>query len=390
MRFHDVQHQPRAISLLRRSLRSGRVPHAYLFDGPEGVGRELTATALAARLLCEADGLAADADACGKCRSCELVRSGNHADLHLIHRGLHKVHPERSVRASRGLFLGVDLIRHFVIDRAWVAPSLGRRRVFIVREAERMNDEAQNALLKTLEEPPASACLILITTAAGRLLSTVRSRSQRVAFDFLPTAFVQERLATAGVEVSAARALARLSGGSLGVARRWAAWKVLDLVGPLRGLLEPAAVADPEASARRMLELAETVVAAGKAGEELDEQGAGDESDESSGREEKERGEPAAGTTSELREAVRLILAVMGAIVRDRLLARCGAVESLRTFAGETRGDVLARYSADELAACVQAVTRAETLLERNVAPQLALENLMVRFSAPASVPITA
>ena len=101
MRFSDVQHQDRALSIVRRALASGRMHHAYLFDGPEGVGKELAARALAARLLCEAPDLAENADACGECRACRLFAAGNHPDYHLIHRGLHKRHPDRTIRTTR-------------------------------------------------------------------------------------------------------------------------------------------------------------------------------------------------------------------------------------------------------------------------------------------------
>ena len=205
------------ISILRRALGSGRTHHAYLFDGPAGVGKELTARALVRGCCVRMTAAPADADACGQCWPCRLLTTENHPDFHLIHRGLHKLHPDRAVRQRKGLFLGVDLIRHFLIEPAAMKPAQGRRRVFLIRDAERMNEEAQNALLKTLEEPPGTACLILVTASALRLLPTIRSRCQVVPFALLPTDFVSGELAARlGLSSADARALAALAGG------RWA------------------------------------------------------------------------------------------------------------------------------------------------------------------------
>jgi DNA polymerase-3 subunit delta' len=217
VRFSDVHHQERALSIVRRALAGGRTHHAHLFEGPPGVGKELAGRALAAGLLCEDPQRRPEADACGECRACKLFAAGNHPDFHLIHRGLHKLHPDRSIRAGKGLFLAVDVIRHFLIEPSSSSPALGQRRVFLIRDAERMNEGAQNALLKTLEEPPGSGCLILVTSSAERLLPTIRSRCQRVSFDLLPPDYVQARLRElAGVEPGAARTLAAVSQGRLG------------------------------------------------------------------------------------------------------------------------------------------------------------------------------
>jgi len=227
--FRDVQHQDRALSILRRALVSGRTHHAYLFDGPEGVGKELAARALAARLMCRS---AADAvgglfgagappfEPCGECASCRAFAGGSHPDFHLIHRGLHELHPDRTVRRGSGLYLPIDVIRDFLIEPAALRPALGARRLFLVRDAERMQDPAQNALLKTLEEPPGQAALILVTPSAERLLATIRSRCQRIPFAPLPAEFVAARLAAlTGCDAATARALARGAGGRAGRGR---------------------------------------------------------------------------------------------------------------------------------------------------------------------------
>ncbi len=371
MRFSDVRHQERALSIIRRTLRSGRTPHALLLEGPEGVGKELAGRALAARLLCLADGLAPDADACGRCSACRLLATDNHPDFHLIHRGLHKFHPDRTIRARKGLFLGVDLVRHFVIEPAGMKPTQGRRRVFLFRDAERMNDEAQNALLKTLEEPPGSACLILVTASGDRLLPTIRSRCQRIAFDLLPQDYVAGELRTRW-ELPAAQAqvLAGLAGGRLGVAVRWHELGLLNALEPVAAAVEQLAARDPEAFGQALVATAtELATRAARTGEAEEETPAEEDDDE--------EGEgPASASkvvpTDVLRDAFKLVLTLTAALYRDALLERLGS-GGMRLLAGRPVIDGLAAGTAPErLEACVAAINDAERMLERNVAPLLA------------------
>jgi DNA polymerase-3 subunit delta' len=359
------------------------MPHAYLFEGPEGVGKELTARALATRLLCEDDRLVPDADACGQCAACRLMAAGNHPDFHLVHRGLHKVHPDRAIRQSKGLFLVVDLVRQFVIEPAALKPTLGRRRVFLIRDAERMNEEAQNALLKTLEEPPGSACLILVTASAGRLLPTIRSRCQFVPFGLLPAEFVADELSgRLGLPSSDAQSLARLADGRLGVAIRWHGLGLLDALPVVAECRAGLADRDPEAFANRLVELASKLaLRSTEVGEEgPDEPDTRDQEDtlSSAGK---------AVPTDELRDALKLVLLLMGAIHRDALVARTGAAPLRQVPQEQPRVNRLAAEVLPErLEACLQAVREAEYMLDRNVAPQLACERLAVALlgEAPA------
>jgi len=229
----DVQHQDRAHRVIQRSLASGRMPHAYLFAGAEGIGRELLAERLARLLLCGARirralpepiaGALPDGhgwDACGRCEDCILTTAGTHPDLHRIYRQLSHQHPDAEVRKRKAQDLSIDVIRHFVIDRVGLRPRQGRAKVFIVREAERLSDQAQNALLKTLEEPPSDTYLILLTTAMDRMLPTTRSRCQQVSFGLLPIDFVASQLRSLrpGAAEEVTSYLARRSGGSIGQA----------------------------------------------------------------------------------------------------------------------------------------------------------------------------
>lgn len=370
--FADIQHQERALSILRRALQSGRTHHAYLFDGPAGVGKELTALALARRLMClNPRGL----EPCGTCLSCRMSPDA-HPDLHRIHRGLHRQHPDRAIRQSKGLFLVVDVVRHFVIDPANVTPSVAARRMFILRDAERMNEGAQNALLKTLEEPPGAASLILISSAAGRLAATIRSRCQRIPFDLLPERFVRERLVAAGAGEEEAAALAALSDGRLGAALEWRRAGLCGALTEISGLVASGALARPEAFGKRFLEIAESLAAPGE-----DESDAEDGADEDNGDAEapKPRSASRKLSTDQVREAVKLSLLGLAGILRDALALEAGAPQVRKLPRGLRAVELLAqRGPAGELAARMQAVQEAEVMLDRNVAPQLALERLAV------------
>ncbi len=249
MSIFDVRHQGRAHRVIQRALNCGRMPHAYLFAGAEGVGKEMLAMRLAKVLLCGSprqvpmpEGIFAEenggpesipsqshehgtrqaTDACGQCEDCILVDAGTHPDLIVIYRQLNKQHPNSTIRKQKALFLGVDIIRHFLIERAGRKPSRGRAKVFVVREAERLNEPAQNALLKTLEEPPPDTFIILLTDAIERMLPTTRSRCQQVLFQSLPAEFVAEQVRGQRSEAAARQVAyaARHAAGSLGAALR--------------------------------------------------------------------------------------------------------------------------------------------------------------------------
>ncbi|HNQ23719.1 MAG TPA: DNA polymerase III subunit delta' [Phycisphaerae bacterium] len=231
MSLAEVKHQGHAQRVLQRALIGGRVPHAYLFHGPDGVGKELLARGLGQLLLCprpitvrpaaadvEAVGLEQLQVGCGTCADCRAVAGDVHPDLHLIHRYLYRDHPESKVRNRKGLELIIDVVRHFLIERVGLTPMRGRAKVFIIREADLMNAHAQNALLKTLEEPPGATFLILLTCNVDLLLPTTQSRCQPVRFDALPREFIAERLRSLAPDLSepARDWYARSAEGSLG------------------------------------------------------------------------------------------------------------------------------------------------------------------------------
>jgi DNA polymerase-3 subunit delta' len=236
--------QPTALQTLRRALGSGRAHHAYLFDGPDGVGKERAAFGLAQALVCERR-QAGNADACGECSACTraLPREGErrpaHPDVVVLERGLYDA-AAIGRRTPEAQDISIDQVRTLVLARAAFPPYEGRAKVFIVRRAEELNPSAANALLKTLEEPGARTHFVLLTASGDALLPTIRSRTQRVRFGTLTDEVMRGLLLASGVEPERAAELSRLAGGSMATAKM---------------------LADPEASAQRQEFLARAMAA---------------------------------------------------------------------------------------------------------------------------------
>ncbi len=221
--------QDHAIIRLQKARQVSRLPHSYIFHGPEGVGKGLLAGQWAKLMLCsdpqrsklggggtgEADSVMID-DCCGACADCRMVEAGTHPDLHKIDK--QSVRHTSKARSSAMLALPIDVIREMVIEPAGVFPSRKRARIFIIEQAESMNIAAQNALLKTLEEPPANTFLVLVTSNPELFLPTIRSRCQEVRFLDLPKAFIYKKLLDFGVEEQQGRFWAEFSDGRLGYA----------------------------------------------------------------------------------------------------------------------------------------------------------------------------
>jgi DNA polymerase-3 subunit delta' len=227
--FSEVLGAETARGLLARLLTSGRVPHAILFHGPEGVGKAKVAKLFAASLLCETP---RDGAACGACPACLKVEHGNHPDLLTVTRlpkGGASADPgdeddgEDSAASPSGKkgelrsFILVSQVRA-MIEHAAYAPREGRRRIFLIDPADRLLPEAQNALLKTLEEPPGEAVVLLVASRPHVLLPTVRSRCFHLGFGAMAPEALEQALAARGVPRSEARARAALSEGRPGKA----------------------------------------------------------------------------------------------------------------------------------------------------------------------------
>ncbi|NWF54284.1 MAG: DNA polymerase III subunit delta' [Syntrophaceae bacterium] len=202
MPFARIKGQEKAIAALRKALGNDRLAHAYLFVGPEGVGKRLTALTLAKAMNCQSP--PEPGDCCEKCPPCIKANSSNHADIITVE-------PE-------GEFIKIDQVREMQ-KRLRFRPMEGGRRACIIDPAERMKAEASNALLKILEEPPRDTHLFLITGRPHQLLSTILSRCQWIRFHPLsPPDIAQILEKNRGLEEEKARFYASLAGGSVGQA----------------------------------------------------------------------------------------------------------------------------------------------------------------------------
>jgi DNA polymerase-3 subunit delta' len=202
--FASVLGQAPAVETLEHALRSGRVHHAYRFEGPEGVGKERAALELAAHLVCPEPGL----EPCPDCLRRVTTFSGGpprvplHPDVVLVERGLY----QGLLGASETTGISVEQIRRVVLGRMGFPPHEGRALVFIVRDADQLTQQAANALLKTLEEPGASTYFVLLTARPKRLLDTVLSRTLPVRFGPLSDEVLAEILTRSGAPLGAIEA----------------------------------------------------------------------------------------------------------------------------------------------------------------------------------------
>ena len=204
---HITGHAP-IRQLIARAVARDTLPPCLVLAGPDGVGKRRVALALAKILNCEAltapeaGGTAASPDACGVCGACRRIARGVHADVLIIEPG-----ETGSIK--------VDGVRT-AVDQAAFRPFEGRRRVVIIDDADRLVPEAQNALLKTLEEPPAASVFLLVTSRPHLLLATVRSRCPELRFGGLPTGEIVDILVTRHqFEPTAALAAAVSADGSV-------------------------------------------------------------------------------------------------------------------------------------------------------------------------------
>ena len=334
--------QDRAVAALERALREGRVAHAYLFAGPERVGKHTLALKLAQDLNCEgasAHGEPASPEPsrriepCGECAPCRRIAGGIHADVQTV-----------SVEEGEdGAQKGIHVSQVRDVERsAALKPFEGRSRFVIIDPAEEMNAAAQNAFLKTLEEPPPQVVFALVTADESRLLPTIRSRCRRLELRLPAVAEVEAALLARGVEAERARLLARLSRGRIGWALEAAAdASLLERRG--ESLVQARSLASMSVAQR--LELAERL----------------------------------AGDFKRKPEALFAALEAWRDWWRDVLLVQAGADDGVANIdrLAELREDA-ARYGRDGVAAFVRAVGEAGLNLQENAQPRLVLETLLL------------
>ncbi|MBI2866580.1 MAG: DNA polymerase III subunit delta' [Chloroflexi bacterium] len=315
---------------LRHSLSSGRLAHAYLLVGPPQVGKGMLALDLARAVNCEGG----SPDPCGRCRSCQRIAAGKHADVVVLHWGEGKTE------------IGIDQVRE-VQHRASLKPVEGRCRVFIVDGAEDLSVEAANCLLKTLEEPAPQVLFLLLTCYEDRLLPTVRSRCQRLAIRPLPLELVVGELQCRGLDPERAALIARLARGRLG-------WALL-------------AAEEPQVWQRRAEALGRVSSLAGAS--------TGERFSYASGW---------AGTSPHRRERVQEEMDLWEDWWRDLFLVRgdCSAHIVNRDYEEQLRQQAQGLALGD-VVAFLQELRRTRRALEANASPRLALEALMLHLPCP-------
>jgi DNA polymerase III subunit delta' len=336
--------QPEAIAFLSRALGADRLPHGMIFAGPVGVGKATTARALASIFLCQAPTLDTDPPApCGRCESCRGMTSGNHPDFHLVYRQLIRLEKDE----SKAIDLPIAVIRQYLVEPANRKAVLNNGKVFVVEEAELMNAAAQNALLKTLEEPYGKTLLIFLTDQPNLLLQTIRSRCQIVRFSALSRERVMGELKTRGVDPSSAQDAADFAEGSLGLALKWVEDGVLPHARRLEMLLKRIfSTAQPDAS--ELQDLIKT---------------AADEYAEKQLARDKLASKPQA-----TREGLLIYLKLSAQVLRRQLR------------------DTDDPDSLERLCSAIDAIARAETYLDSNVNVPLVLQQLSIALEGHAVV----
>lgn len=361
--------QEGAMVFLRRA--AGQPHHAYLLAGPEGGGKQLAARSFAAALLCAEGG-------CGWCRACSLVLEDRHPNVFVVE-------PE-----GRGIH--VETIREEIWHPAYrTAPEPGRK-VFLIREADRLNPAAADALLKVLEEPPADTVIVLLSARPHELPDTIVSRCHVVTFLPLAEAFVVETLEAEGVDPARAALAGRLSGGNLGRARRMAVSREglefrevgLEALakateGPDGGLAAAEVVlAAAERYRKDLREGLEEQLAPF-----LDEQGRPDDAFRGVIRRLEERHKRQVRRAE--RDYVDWVLLAISAVLRDRLASAVGASSDVvinLDLDPDEGGDVPGRIARATRGLSAVEEARAALAEELNLNPRLVLERAFLGFGS--------
>ncbi len=352
----DIVGQAAAVEQLQKAISGDRTPHAFMFAGPDGVGRRTTAIAAAKVLLCKSPRKKPLA-ACGKCESCRMMDADSHPDFQLVYKELAQFHEDADVRGRVMQDLGIDVIRSFLLAPAGRASSMGRGKVFVVLEAELMSTAAQNSMLKTLEEPPEGVRIILICEKPEQMLPTTRSRCSIVRFGPLPKDFVVKKLLDAGIGETEANFWAAFTDGSAGVALALAGEGMYEIKREvIAHIAEPGETELGEYLAGLTDKLAENAVKAAKArdGSTLSKALAT---------------RRATGTMLELiAGAYRDAVTLSGGVDRDKI--HSDQLRAIETLAG--------RFAPLKLAEIIEQLSEYERLLWRNVNPKIIWDNVAI------------
>jgi len=388
--------QPRATAAIR-SMLADRSPHAVLLTGPQSVGKRSLAADLAAGLLCVG---ATGADRpCRQCRGCRMVDHGNHPDVH-------RLDPE-----GAGAMVGIGGpsrprgVRDLVAELA-LMPVEGGHRVAVISDAHRMTEDAQSALLKTLEEPPSDTTLILLADDEERLLPTVRSRCARVRLGTVGSRDIEQLLHDLGVaDAPTAARLARLTGGRPGLAVTFASVpEAVTLRGEIARTLLDLTDQDPQARLAASRELmARATQLATLLASARDEASAASRPGRSTATKDpapepsadgragdrqgvREGGEPESSpgrkaSASERRRALVLVLDIWLDLARDLALAERDATGMIRDMALlEELTAVGARIERGAADSALERLVRARELIDANVSPELVLDVALLQW----------
>ncbi len=332
MTFREIVGHRRLKRLLTRAVQSGALPPSLIFAGPDGVGKRQMALALAQALNCldpVIDGDGGQRDACGACPSCGKIARGLHPDVRLV-------------QPEDGGSITVDQVRDVVAQTAY-RPFEGRSRVVIVDQADLLGEFAQNALLKTLEEPPPRNVFILVTSRPSLLLTTVRSRCCVLRFAPLAAGEIAAALAARhGYGEHDARQAAALAGGSLARALQAGTGGLEDVRAVAMGVLAEAAHA-PDVRARLAVGAA-LLKSAGRKGKDKEGKGQAD------------------------RGSLAGCLRAMGSLLRDMTVLTTRASDAALVNL-DLRADLeplARRYDRDRLGRAFSAVGRSLVALERH------------------------
>jgi DNA polymerase-3 subunit delta' len=203
MSWTDILGQEIAIDILKKTIRQNRIPQAYLFCGPDGVGKIKTAKELAKVCNCQE---IKEEDSCDRCSACYKINNDIHPDVKVI-------------RPASIHFLISQI--HELQKEVYISPYEGKKKVYILDEVDKMTTEAANSFLKTLEEPSANTLFILITSNTDALLPTIISRCQPVRFNLIPIEIQTQIFSKWQMNPAKFHILTQASGGSLGKAKEY-------------------------------------------------------------------------------------------------------------------------------------------------------------------------
>ena len=203
MKYEDILGQENIAAHFKAALKAGKISHAYLICGEKGCGKKLLARTVAQSIQCTGEG----DKPCGKCQACRQVESGNHPDVRFV------------IKDDTKKAISVDNIREQLVSDMTVKPYVGPKKIYIIDEAEKLNEQAQNAMLKTIEEPPEYGVVLILASSETEMLQTIRSRCvilnmRPVAKDVIKRYLMENK----GISEYMAETAAGFSDGNIGKA----------------------------------------------------------------------------------------------------------------------------------------------------------------------------